>query len=133
MTHFHRKRKPMREVDMIPMVNIILMLLFFFIIAGTVKESEEIHVDIPNAKTSDMAKGLPITLALTRGGHLSFDGIQTSEGTLPIMLREALEKNPNILITIRADERLPAHSLTKLIAIVQKAGGNNLALEVEAG
>lgn len=133
MTHFARKHKEFRDVDLIPMINIIFMLLFFFIIAGTVRNIEPIPVDIPQAKSGTKVRGNPVVLSLSRGGRIIYEGNAVSETLLPSLIQKTLSKDDNTLIIMRVDERLPAHSLTKLLTLVHKSGGINLALEIETG
>ena len=113
------------------MVNIIFMLLFFFVVAGTVQQADPLSIDIPNAKSDSAVDGSHALVLLGRGGKLSFEGMPITEDQLPKSLKASLLRNRDLMITIRVDEHLPARSLTKLIGIIQNAGGENIALEVE--
>ena len=113
------------------MINIVFLLLIFFVVAGTLERSNPQTINIPIATSDSFARGNPVIVSLARGGKISFDGVNVSQDKLPELLKKAVEQDDNVLITIRADRNLPAHSLTKLISIVYKHGSSNLAIEIE--
>lgn len=125
-------RKPRLEPDLIPLINIIFMLLFFFVVAGTMKENNPLNVDIPNATQGDVTAAAPLKVTLARGGRVMVNDEPISSSAYTERLKSFLAIEPSGLIAITADQRLPAHSLIKLIQITEKAGAVNIALEIES-
>lgn len=96
------------SIDMSPMIDLVFLLLIFFMVASVVTELEKVAVNIPkssHAKVPEESKGRML---------MSIDANnQPYVGTQPVTIEELkvwvdaeLALNPNLRILIRADERV---------------------------
>lgn len=115
-----------------PLVNIVFLLLIFFMLAGTLRSPEALEVDPP-----ETAAGLPPasagsdtrTLILDRHGVVALDGRILESGELRSMLSSSAEHDsPRAPIRLRADRRARAEDLLRLLESLSQLGFEDVAL-----
>jgi biopolymer transport protein ExbD len=115
-------------IDMAPMIDLVFLLLIFFMVASVVTELDKVEVDIP---TSDHAK-VPED---TKGRMmLSVDANnQIYAGTVPITIEELkelvnaeLDLNPDMRILIRADKAVLYETCKKIMIACGEVGATDL-------
>jgi biopolymer transport protein ExbD len=115
-------------VDMAPMIDLVFLLLIFFMVASVVTELEKVEVEIPqssHAKVPEDTKGRMM---------LSVDAEnQVYVGTLPVTLDELktmidaeLELNPELRILIRADKRVEYKTCKDIMIACGEVGATDL-------
>ncbi len=114
---FHRTiRKPV-TVSIVPLIDILVTLLFFFIVTTndlTEKTPRpEIQVSLPSAhslvvKSSDIARS---TLSLGPDGAAELDGLKVPKGLLKEYLIANLEKRAGMKLALRVDKGCPFQAI----------------------
>jgi biopolymer transport protein ExbD len=115
-------RKTRAELDFaLPTINIVLLLILFFLVAGTIVEEDELGISPPEVmELPDTRLPRPL-LAMTNEGQLLLDGVPISDADLVEAVRAAAaaaEGHLNILVPPAS----PAGSLLGRIARIGKAG-----------
>ena len=110
---FHRPiRKPV-SVSVVPLIDILVTLLFFFIVTMndlTEKTPRpEIQVNLPSAhslevKSTDVTRSV---LSLGKDGSAELDGLKVTEGLLKEHLIANLETRPGLKLALRVDRGCP--------------------------
>ncbi len=128
---FVRTRKKSKAISMIPLIDVMLALLIFFLIAGRLEQVEILKVNPPISKSGEeLAQG---TIMIVLGKHdevLLNDELGTLEDLIP-KLKEQLKYNPKRVITLKADNRMKATRLIEVMNAIRAAGGENLTLATE--
>jgi biopolymer transport protein ExbD len=129
---FARARRKTKTISMIPLIDVMLALLIFFLIAGRLEQVEVLKVSPPVSKSGEeLAQG---TITIVLGKHdevLINDELGTLEEVLP-KLKEQLKHNNKRLITLKADNRMNATRLIEVMNAIRAAGGENLTLATES-
>lgn len=129
---FPRYRKPMRGASLVPLIDIALFLLIFFLVAGTIEKFEIIPIDVPEAQSGKMLdEGHIVVLIGTRDEIVLDDELITLEELLP-RLKEQLEGNPGKVVTVKADASIPAVKMIAVMDAIKLAGGRNLSLATKS-
>lgn len=131
MVEFERAQHKCYEPNMIPLINVVFLLLIFFLVAGTVRETEVIPIDIPEADTSKPLAEDHVEILMGIGGSLWINNLPVSQDGLFLQLKEAFLRNPHVLVTVKVDATLPARRLTGLVNQIKQAGGRNLSIVTE--
>lgn len=128
---FTRTRKRAKAISMVPLIDVMLALLIFFLIAGRLEQVEVLKVEPPVSKSGEeLAQG---TIVIVLGKHdevLINDELGTLEDVIP-KLKEQLKFNPKRVITLKADNRMKATRLIEVMNAIRTAGGENLTLATE--
>jgi biopolymer transport protein ExbD len=128
--------QPMSEINMTPLIDVMLVLLVIFILTAPLMSSS-LKLDLPQvdgAATSDA----PATLALAidaQGrlflGDEALDAA-TEREQIARRVRAAAQRNPATEVQLRADNRVPYGRVAELIGWVQAAGLNRIGFVTEA-
>lgn len=124
------------ETGMIPLINIVLLLLVFFLIAGRVADVQD-RGDIrpPTSASEKPMQHPPITLALDTSGRLTLNGAEMSFETVGPALHSALAGDEP-RVALKVDRDVTAETLDALLDVVRTQGIATLTLysvNAEAG
>lgn len=122
-------RRQAPTIDMAPMVDVVFLLIIFFMVSTTFITFETgLPVDLPQAQTAQMeAADLP-TVTITRDGAIFLAGAPVTEETLVGSLRLVLNGNPGGVVVLRADQVVP-HGLTvRVMDLIRQAGAQRIAI-----
>ena len=118
-------RKDRSDDELIPLINVVFLLLIFFLLAGTLRPPESGGIRLPRIEQGAEADGEPPTLTLDREGQLHKDG-----NPLPDTARadEIDALGTAELVRIRADHRVDSHTLLVLVEQLRRAGTREIEL-----
>ena len=119
------------KIDLIPLIDIVLLLLIFFILSSRFIFQSVIAVDLPPAITPDIEAQANHTVILTGSGLIFFDGRKVNLEGLNFGLDLILSKGRNPLLIIKADEKVPYTQVMKIMALARKAGIKRIGLATE--
>lgn len=120
-------RKPV-TVSIVPLIDILVTLLFFFIV--TMKDYEkkktrpEVRITLPQAGglKSQATKVTRTTLTLDEGGRAFLDGTPVVEGLLKQYLVANLKERPGLKLALRVDENCPHGKFMEALGAASAAG-----------
>ena len=122
---------PAREdasVDMAPMIDLVFLLLIFFMVASVVTELDKAPVEIPesqHAKVPEDTKGR-MMLSIDANGQI-YDGLTpVSINELKPRMMDELDMNPDLRILIRADRRVEYKTCKDLMIACGEIGATDL-------
>lgn len=109
-------RKPRAE-SIVPMINVVFLLLIFFLMTSQIAPPDPFEVSPPTANQQGEATAEPV-LYINAAGTLHFDGV---EGPAAITRLAPLANAADVLL-IKADARLEASALAKTLTSLTQAG-----------
>lgn len=126
-----RSKKPVREISMVPLINVVFLLLIFFLVAGTVEKVEVIDVELPQAVSGELVEEGPIEILMGRYQEIIINDRPVTLAEVEALIRQKLEASPQRVITIKADARMPASRMIELLDRLKAAGGRNISLTTQ--
>lgn len=115
----------------IPLIDIAFFLLIFFMVAGTVQQFEIIEIEPPMAQSGEMLDEGHITILLGKYDEIVLDDLLLSMDELAVRLKTKFVMNPDRVVTIKADAKVPAVRLIELMDQVKLAGGKEITIATE--
>jgi|SRR5690554_1561963 len=123
----------MSEINMTPLVDVMLVLLIIFIITVPVL-THSVKVDLPRAdNTLNDIKPETVNLAVTEQGQIHWNETQVSLEELEQRLSAAAAQQPQPEIHIRGDRAADYEHVMKAMAAVQRAGILKLGFVTDPG
>lgn len=126
------------EIMLIPMIDCMLVLIIFFLVATTLKMTEkELPVDLPSAAGAMVAEPVPdlLVIGVDREGrpYLASDGIVEPVDTerLHQRLREAARVNPERRVRIDGDRNARFEDVVRVMDLCQFEGLRNVGLHTQ--
>ncbi|MDX1653716.1 MAG: biopolymer transporter ExbD [Candidatus Competibacteraceae bacterium] len=132
LRHIQRIRD--EEAGIIPLINVVFLLLIFFMIAGQLSSPDALVVDPPSSREAGPARKGPLTLLIDRQGRLALEGSTLEEAQLASALGQRLsEEGAGTTVRIKADARLEAGRLIEVMDRLREAGAEELLLLTTGG
>lgn len=123
--HFVRNPRKRAEVPIVPMIDILFILLVFFIVSTTFKKPRNVlHIEIPTVReiTSDQISDTRSIIAVDPLGNITLDSLAVPEGLLQSYLAAYQKQNPGRKLELEADKKLPLERLLQVWDALTKAG-----------
>ncbi|MCK6375784.1 biopolymer transporter ExbD [Diaphorobacter sp. HDW4A] len=121
------------EINMTPLVDVMLVLLIIFIITVPVL-THSVKLDLPRAdNTPNLVKPESVNVSVTADGALHWNDDTINEAQLTSRLEAAATQQPQPEIFIRGDRKVDYERVVKVMAAVQKAGVLKLGFVTEPG
>lgn len=118
--------KPMSEINMTPLVDVMLVLVVIFIITAPLLASS-IKLDLPKTEASAVdAAPKFVTVAVDKAGQSFLDDKALTLAELSARLAQAARLNPDLELQLRADSAVPYGRIVELMDSAQKAGLNRI-------
>jgi biopolymer transport protein ExbD len=123
----------MSEINMTPLVDVMLVLLIIFIITVPVL-THSVKVDLPRAEnTLNEIKPQTVALAVTTGGQFHWNETTVTLDELEQRLLAAAQQDPQPEIHIRGDRDVEYEFVIQAMAAVQRSGIAKLGFVTESG
>ncbi len=128
-----RQGSQIPEVNLIPLMDVLMSVLtFFIIISMTLTGQQVLQVELPTSSNpsgqSNAPPVEPLVVGLTLQGTLILEGKSTSSSELFEQVQTYLGKNPNGNIILSADRKLPYARISELLKKLGKMGGDRVSL-----
>jgi biopolymer transport protein TolR len=123
--------RPMSEINMTPLVDVMLVLVVIFIITAPLLASS-IRLDLPGSEAAQ-PNDAPrfVTVALDAQGRLFLNDHPVTAAELGEKLAESGRRNPDTEVQLRADRTVPYGRIVEVMGAAQKAGLNRIGFVAE--
>lgn len=119
--------KPLSEINMIPLIDVMLVLLILFIITAPLFTPHAVKIDVPQASSQvSPDKRENIALAIDNKGVLFWNDDRIDDKELATRLAKAAKKKPQPELHLRADKRTQYQRLAEIMSAAQNAGISRL-------
>lgn len=130
---FEEDKGAMSDINMTPLVDVMLVLLIIFIIAVPVI-THSVKVDLPRAdNTVNEIKPETVNLSVTADGKIHWNETDITDDELQQRLAIEASKKPQPEIHVRGDRKVEYEHVMKVMAAVQRAGILKLGFVSEPG
>lgn len=123
------RRATNAEDNVLPLINVVFLLLIFFMVSGTLIQEPPFALTPPTTRHAEPLDSRQEYLAIGADGRLAWMG----EAIQPDALADRLSRRerPDAPLQVRADRRLEARSLTELLAELRAGGVARIQLLTE--
>ena len=118
-------------INIIPFVDIVLVLLIIFMVTSTAIVRASLQVDLPKAASAGDAVDSTLNIVLTRDRELFLNGEAVTEAQVASFVRAEAERHPELRAVIAADRGAPYGRVVEVIDLVKTNGVKTFALNIE--
>ena len=123
--------QPMSEINVTPLVDVMLVLVVIFIITAPLLASA-IRLDLPK---TDAAKAIDtppfVALVVDKSGQAFLNDRPVALDDLARQLTQTASRNPDTEVQLRADEAVPYGKVVEVMGVAQKAGLGRIGFVAE--
>lgn len=129
----HARRRPRYgvQVPMTSLIDIVFLLLIYFLLTTNFMVEEGIKIKLPQAKASKPQTEEVITIFVDAHGRSYLNQEEVSLERLFDRLKEKLAARDNDLVVVRADRAVILNKAVKVMDIAKAAGAGRLVLATE--
>jgi biopolymer transport protein TolR len=122
----------MSEINMTPLVDVMLVLVVIFIITAPLLASS-IKLDLPKAETANAAEAPKfVTVVVDKSGQAFLNDQPLGLDELAARLTQTAASNPDTEVQLRADQAVPYGRIVQVMGTAQKAGLNRIGFVADA-
>ncbi len=119
------------DENLIPLINIVFLLLVFFMLAGTFVQAGRFEVIAPRSLSTAAVEERQLRVLLAADGRLAVGEREMSAPQLRHLISTRLSEQPDLQVQLQADRQLRAARLIEILQIFRAAGVAKLMLLTE--
>ena len=119
------------DINMTPMLDVVFIMLIFFIVTASFVKESGIDVNRPGAVTAESKGNASIFIAISATGEIWVDRRQVDVRAVGANVEKLLAENPQGSVVIQADKNSKNGLLVKVMDQVREAGVTNISLAAE--
>jgi len=116
------------HLDIAPLIDIVFLLLVFFMLTSTFMVPEAIELELPESSSASVTDATPIIVSLNQTGQLALNGESLELEQLRQAIKPLIKQNADSAVTLKSDARTQVQQLLKVMDEIRAAGGSNVAL-----
>ena len=116
------------EINLTPMLDVVFIMLIFFIVTATFIKEAGIQVERPDTSTADTQDDASILIAISSRDEIWVDRKERAPQELRGVIERLHAENPKGSIVIQADEESTNEKLVLVLAAANAAGVTNVSI-----
>lgn len=128
---FTKKENDNIEVNLTPLIDVVFLLLIFFMVSTTFIYTNSIDVNLPAAKGNESSIAENIRVVVTQAGVINIDGKTVDEKNVESRLADIKKAKPDSTVIIEADKNVTHGRVVFVMDASRKAGFEKFAIAVE--
>ncbi len=122
------KRRSAASIDISPMMDMVFILLIFFIVTSTFTKETGVEVTKPQAQSASEVQKENIMIAITREGTIHVNERQVDQGGLQDLLKQMLAQNPDREVVLVADKDSNTGLMVQVLDAANLAGSKKVSI-----
>jgi biopolymer transport protein TolR len=131
MSFARRERRMIRDINLVPLIDVLLVVLFFYMIISPMM-SRGLDVNLPKSEANTVKQEDRVVLTVTRGQELFVEQERVDISRLKDVLDSIRKSKPLVNVYLRADRDAPYGAVVRVMDVVKRAGIDRLGMVTEA-
>ena len=131
--NFRQLRRPEVSINLTPLIDVVFLLLIFFMVSTSFSELTQLVVDLPEAEGTPASADSTVLLVVDVQGNMTLDGepVPNDTGGLSAALRQRLSGNTDIRVTLSADAMTPHQYVVTAMDVAAQLNITRLTIATE--
>lgn len=122
---------PSAEIDLTPMLDVVFIMLIFFIVTATFIKEPGVDVQRPDATSAEFVHNQKILVAITGEDEVWINRSKLKEHQIRSAIEQLHIENPKGAVVIQADRHTTAEKVALVIDAAKQAGVTHVSLATE--
>jgi len=132
---FARRTRQEVDVNLTPLIDVVFLLLIFFMVSTTFTRETHLSIDLPEAgSAADPVADQTLEVSITREGSYAINGVSllnNSAAALKAAIEESSEGDSSVPMVITADSATPHQAVVTALDVAGKLGFSQLRITTE--
>ncbi len=115
-------RKKAQSLDMAPLIDMVFILLIFFIVTSTFAPATSVDINRPEVSTVTSVPSKSLTITIDASENIMVEGDSLSLLQIESRVRQATQKNKEIKVLVLSDKKVSIDVVLKTLDACRKAG-----------
>ena len=131
--NFRQLRRPEVSINLTPLIDVVFLLLIFFMVSTSFSELTQLVVDLPEAEGSSATTDEALMLTVDVAGNMTLNGeaVPNDARGLSLALRQQLSGNTDIPVTLSADAMTPHQYVVTAMDVAAQLNITRLTIATE--
>ncbi len=130
---FSANRGGGEDINISPLIDMVFILLIFFIVTTVFVEETGVEVTKPQAASQVQLEKNSILIAITANNNVVYGGRDIGINGVRSVVKRLIQDDPKMPVIIQADENVPTRILVRVIDEAKLAGANSVNISTEQG
>jgi len=133
MNFRNKKNKPL-EVSLTPMIDVVFLLLIFFMVTTTFSKETSIKIQLPQAEGQEVEQHKQVLLlVIDKSGQFFINDRALADKSLATLTKEltAVGGNKKIPLVIHADASAPVQAAISVLDVARNVGFKNISFTTQ--
>jgi biopolymer transport protein ExbD len=128
---FEDDNEVIAEINIVPFVDIVLVLLITFMLTSSVIAKASFTVELPTAASAGSSVNSTVNVVIDAEGKLFLDGVETTHDKLGAFVARASWKDKDVQAVISADKKVDYGFVVRVLDVVKANGIKSFALNIQ--
>ena len=131
--NFRQLRRPEVSINLTPLIDVVFLLLIFFMVSTSFSEMTQLLVDLPEAAGSPATTDEALILTVDVEGNMTLNGesVPNDARGLSLALRQLMRGNTDIPVTLSADAMTPHQYVVTAMDVAAQLNLTRLTIATE--
>ncbi|MDD5553942.1 MAG: biopolymer transporter ExbD [Candidatus Omnitrophica bacterium] len=129
---FERRKKPESHLNMTPLIDMVFLLLIFFVLSSHFVSSRGFNIKLPESKQAPSQKQDKNIVFIRENGEIFLNDTMVSISNLARSLAASINKTGSRMVVIKADEKVDLGLAVKVMDAAKQAEAQNLVIATQA-
>ena len=131
--NFRQLRRPEVSINLTPLIDVVFLLLIFFMVSTSFSELTQLVVDLPKAEGTPASADTSVLLVVDVAGNMTLDGepVPNNVRGLSAAMGERLSGNTDIPVTLSADAMTPHQYVVTAMDVAAQLNITRLTIATE--
>ena len=130
---FSANKGATEDINISPLIDMVFILLIFFIVTTVFVEETGVEVTKPQAASQVQLEKNSILIAITANNNVVYGGRDIGVNGVRGVVKRLVQDDPRMPVIIQADENVPTRILVRVIDEAKLAGANSVNISTEEG
>ena len=130
MSGFYQKRRKRPELNLVPLIDVLVMLIFFSFVTMQFRSASTLNITLPKVETAgkNEFRG-SVTISIDKNGAMTYNGKAVADDQLDGLLSQVHNVDKDIPVLIRADVTTQLGKVTFVWDQCRKNGMTKISLQ----
>jgi len=126
-----RRRGLITDINVTPLVDIMLVLLIIFMLTAHLIARQVIEVQLPKAAQSVAVSPTTLSVTLTREGRMFLNGVATTPDALRATIQASVAKDAKTQVIVAGDKNVSHGRVVWVLDLVKSLGVTSFAIQID--